>query len=113
MLLVRGGSSRFGGSYTTMTDRTKPIGYRRVVERGSGGASATWYRIIKENGTVVQRDVISSHYSAHPGVVVIGTGAPVLRPNKRKPAGPGSTPTVTPGAGGPAPPVQPAGAPPR
>ncbi len=109
--LVRGGFSRSGPSYETQHDRTKPAGYRRVVERGSGGAHVTWFRIIKENGKVVHRDVISSDYGAHPGVVVVGTGAPKARANKRgTPGAPGATPTVTPGAGSPAPPASPAGA---
>lgn len=109
--LVRGGSSRYGGSYVTRHDRSKPAGYRRVVEPGSGGAHATWYRIIKENGKVVHRDVISSHYSGHTGVVVIGTGAPRARANRRStPGASGSTPNVTPGSGSPAPPAPSAGA---
>ena len=97
--LVRGRYSRSGASYETQHDRSKPVGYRRVVERGASGAHVTWYRVIKENGKVVHRDVISSHYSAHPGVVLVGTGAPRARANKRgTPGAPGSTPGVSPGA---------------
>jgi vancomycin resistance protein YoaR len=108
--LVQAGSSRWGGSYTTQHDRSKPAGYRRIVERASSGGSVTWYRLIKENGKVIHRDVISSHYIGHPGIVVVGTGARVSRPAKSSPAGAGSTPAVTPGAGGPAPPSSATGA---
>ncbi len=102
--LVRGGSSRSGAAMQTQHDRSKPAGYRRVVEHGSSGGHVTWYRIIKENGQVVHRDVISSHYSGSPGVVVVGTGAPKARPARRsapgaagdEPAAGGAPPTVPP-----------------
>src|SRR5205823_523443 len=106
--LVRGGYSRFGGSYETRHDRTKPAGYRRVVEHGGGGAHVTWYRIIKEDGKVVHRDVISSHYTPHPGVVVVGTGPTKARAPKR--GAPGSTPGTAPGGANPASSAPPVGA---
>ncbi len=111
--LVRGALSRTGASYETQADRTRPAGYRRVVERGASGARVTWYRIIKVNGAVVHRDVISSHYSPHPGLVLVGTAAPKSRPARRAPPRPGSTPAVFPGEGGPAPPGSANGAPQR
>ena len=109
--LVQGGSSRWGGSYETQHDRSKPVGYRRIVERASSGGSVTWYRLIKEDGKVIHRDVISSHYVGHPGIVVVGTGPRKARPAKTAPAGGGSAPAVTPGAGGPAPPSTTSGTP--
>ena len=109
--LVRGAFSRTGPSYVTETDRSKPVGYRHVVEGGSGGCHVTWYRIIKVDGKVVHRDVISSRYSPHPGVVLVGAGAPRPRPIKRAPGAAPLAPTVSPGSGGPAPPAQPGVAP--
>jgi len=106
--LVRGGFSWAGGGYQTQHDRTKPAGYRHVVEPASSGGHATWYRIIKQDGKVVRRDVISSHYSGHTGIVVVGAGPAKPRPVKRPLGAPVTVPGVSPGAGGPAPP--PAGA---
>ena len=105
--LVRGGFSRTGASYETRTDRTKRPGYKHILEPGASGAQVTWYRIIRENGSVVRRDVISSHYSPHPGIVVIG--AAPAKPHQPRHAmdAPGIAPNVSPGAGGPAPPVRP------
>jgi vancomycin resistance protein YoaR len=102
--LVRGAYSRTGPSYETQTDNNKPAGYRHTVEVGSGGCRVTWYRVIKENGKVVHRDVISSHYSPHPGVVVVGAGAAKPRAVRRTPTNATSAPAVSPGSGSPAPP---------
>ena len=105
--MVRGSYSRTGASYETQADPRKPVGYRRVVEPGTGGCRVTWYRIIKENGQVVHRDVISSYYSPHPGVVVVGKGAPKPRPARGVSGGsPASS-----GADGSAPPSKTDGAP--
>jgi len=104
--LVRGSYSRYGAGFTIQHDRSKPAGYRRVVERAGSGGHVTWYRIIKEDGKVVHRDVISSNYSSHPGVMVVGTGAP--RTKKRPAASGAAAPARTDGA---APPADPAGAP--
>ena len=70
--LVRGAYARTEATYETQPDRTKPVGYRHVAETGAAGCRVVWYRIVKSDGKIVQRDVIRSNYSPHNGVVVVG-----------------------------------------
>jgi vancomycin resistance protein YoaR len=91
--LYRGAYSRTGPSYDTEIDRSKPVGYRRVVEPGAGGCYVTWTRIVKVGARVVHHDVISSRYSPHPGVMVIGA-RPRPRPARRAPAASAAAPVA-------------------
>lgn len=109
--LVQGSYSRWSPGASTRIDRSLPAGTRRVEEGGSSAARVTWYRLIREGGKVVSRDVISSHYPGRPGVVVIGAGPRRVKPVKRTPAGTTPAPTVAPGTGSPAPPAAASGAP--
>lgn len=85
--LVRGTFARTPATFVTHSDPGKPAGYRHVEQPASGGCRVVWYRIVKNDGKVVQRDVIRSVYSPHPGVVVVGTGAASApKVSKSKPA---------------------------
>jgi vancomycin resistance protein YoaR len=87
--------------YTTITrtDSSLPAGRRIVEARGHSGLRVTVTRVIKENGEVVRREVVSrDHYRAVPAIVVVGTGArpsPTTSPppaDTTAPAAPAGTP---------------------
>ena len=55
-------------------DATLPTGETRVVQSGSSGCRSVCYRILKQNGEVVSKDLLSSDtYSPHNKVVAVGT----------------------------------------
>ena len=70
-------------------DSTLWAGARRVKTRGHNGIRVTVYRVEKENGEVVRRDVIShDHYRPIPTVILVGTHHSAVRhkaPAARRP----------------------------
>lgn len=81
------------------TDPTLKAGVRRTLEPGHPEVRVVWYRVIQENGQVVSREPIRTHYSAIPAQVVIGTKRVIRRPRRAAlpvPAARPPAPTVTP-----------------
>lgn len=64
-------------------DGTLNVGQTKVLESGSNGCKAVCYRILKQNGTVISKTLLSNDtYNPHNRIVAIGTkaGAPVEQP---------------------------------
>ena len=101
VVIQKGGESVSGAPVETHSDPHMPAGRRRVEEKGSPGISVTWYRFIKDDGKVTKKETFSSHYTAFPAKVVVGTGAPKAAPAKPGAAG---APGAAPGPVGAAPP---------
>jgi vancomycin resistance protein YoaR len=81
--IVRSGISRVGTSVRTVSDPRLARG-RRVVERkAQGGQRVTVTRVVKKDGQVLKREVVSrDYYRAFPGVVRVGTRSlPQVRPS--------------------------------
>jgi vancomycin resistance protein YoaR len=81
--IVRSGISRVGTSVRTVSDPRLARG-RRVVERKAhGGQRVTVTRVVKKDGQVVKREVVSrDYYRAFPGIVRVGTRSlPSSRPS--------------------------------
>lgn len=60
-------------------DPLLPVGRRIVEQEGRPTVRTTWYQIVRENGRIVSKDIISSHYQAQPRILRIGVkprGAP-------------------------------------
>lgn len=66
----------------TVKDPNLALGKQVVKEKGYTGYRTTTVRLLKENGTVVKRDVIArSYYKPVNKVVAVGTGKPIqMRP---------------------------------
>jgi vancomycin resistance protein YoaR len=73
----------------TIRDPSLPAGRRVVKSKGHRGHRVTVYRVVRENGKVVRRELISrDHYRPFPTVVLVGTKSrphPVVR---HKPSAP-------------------------
>lgn len=50
-------------------------GHRSVEQDGRPDIRTVWYRIIKDNGQVISRDTITSHYGGEPTIVDVGPPA--------------------------------------
>jgi len=99
--LERTGVSSWAAPLQTVRDASLPSGTKRTVDKGHAGHRVTVWRVVKEGGRVVRREVVSrDHYRAFPRVMAVGTRAPRL---------PDSVPAAAPAAP-PAPGSQPAGA---
>lgn len=62
--------------YKTITqeDSTLPIGTTNVIQEGSNGCKAVCYKILKQNGEIISKTLISSDtYNPHNKIVAIGT----------------------------------------
>lgn len=80
-------------------DSTLPLGRRVVKDRGHRGHRVTVYRVVRENGKVVQRELIArDHYKPFPSVVLVGIRPGPERSKKPNPSAPatGSPETTTP-----------------
>jgi hypothetical protein len=64
----------------------------------------TWYRVVRENGQVVSREPIHTHYTAIAETVLVGTKP--RRPKAPRPLAPTTIP-ATPATSATAPPVAP------
>lgn len=70
------------------------VGQTKVIENGSSGCQAVCYRILKQNGNVVSKTLLSNDiYSPHNKIVAVGT-----KPVPAAPAPTPPTPSVTPEA---------------
>src|SRR5436853_453719 len=82
----------------TVSDPTLPAGRRVVKEKGHTGHRVTVYRVVRENGKVVQRELISrDHYRPFPAVVLVGARPrphPVVRHKVTAPRAAPSRPDV-------------------
>ena len=86
----------------TIRDATLPAGRRKVKDRGHSGHRVDVYRVVRENGQVTKKELIShDHYRPFPPTILVGTKA--VRP-KAKPAAKPKTASPAPA---PAPPVAP------
>lgn len=55
-------------------DSTLPIGTTNVIQEGSNGCKAVCYKILKQNGEIISKTLISSDtYNPHNKIVAIGT----------------------------------------
>ena len=71
------------------------MGQTKVIESGSNGCKSVCYRILKQNGQVVSKKLLSNDtYNPHNRVVAVGTKvqAPVEKPVQK----PSETPTEKP-----------------
>ena len=60
----------------TQNDSSLPAGTTKVIQSGSNGCRSVCYRILKQNGEVISKTLLSSDtYSPHNKVVAIGTKA--------------------------------------
>lgn len=76
-------------------DATLNVGQTKVIESGSNGCKAVCYRILKQNGNVISKKLLSSDtYNPHNRIVAVGTKtvAPVEKPVQK----PTQTPTEKP-----------------
>jgi vancomycin resistance protein YoaR len=89
----------------TRRDPSLPAGRRVVKDRGHRGHRVTVYRVVRENGQVVRKEVVSrDHYRPFPAIVLVGTRpvaakpkaapttAPTTPPLTQPPSAPGETP---------------------
>lgn len=61
----------------TVTDSGMPAGRRSTVDSGHAGHRVKVWRIVKLDGKIAKRELISSdHYDAFPRVIAVGSGAP-------------------------------------
>jgi vancomycin resistance protein YoaR len=88
----------------TETDPTLPAGRRTIKEPGHPDINVTWYRVVRENGQVVSREPIHTHYTAIAETVLVGTKP--RRPKAPRPLAPTTIP-ATPATSATAPPVAP------
>lgn len=68
-------------SYKTITqnDNTLPVGQTKVLESGSNGCRTVTYRILKLNGEVVSKTLLSNDtYNPHHKVIAVGTKQTVV-----------------------------------
>lgn len=85
-----GGHRSWANGVQYVNDSSLPPGKQKVVERGSSGHAVTTYRIVKVNGQVVKREVLTrSNYSGGKRIIAINRSAP-------KPAAPKSDASMTP-----------------
>ncbi len=76
-------------------DSSLNAGQTKVIESGSNGCNSVCYRILKQNGQVVSKKLLSSDtYNPHNKIVAVGTKsvAPAEKPVEK----PAETPTVKP-----------------
>lgn len=79
-------------------DSSLNVGQTKVIESGSNGCNSVCYRILKQNGQVISKKLLSSDtYNPHNKIVAVGTKAvaPVEKPAE-KPIEKPETPTEKP-----------------
>lgn len=96
--------------YKTITteDSNLPAGTTKVIESGSNGCNSVCYRVLKQNGNIISKTLLSRDtYSPHNRIVNVGPNAsttpsttptptPVVTPTPTEEITPTPTPTVTP-----------------
>ncbi len=96
-------------SVETLSDPSLPAGRRVVKVKGHLGHRVTVYRVVRDNGTLVRKELIShDHYRPFPTVVLVGTRPVALR-HRTHPTTPAAKPSAP--ATKPSTPAQPATAP--
>ncbi|HEU4752356.1 MAG TPA: VanW family protein, partial [Armatimonadota bacterium] len=86
--IVRSGISRLEPSVRTVSDPRLPRGRRVVEKKAQGGQRVTVTRVVKKDGQVLRREVVSrDYYRPFAGIVRVGTGS------APRPAGSGSSPS--------------------
>lgn len=68
-------------SYKTITqqDNTLPVGQTKVLESGSSGCRTVTYKILKLNGEIISKTLLSKDtYNPHHKIVAVGTKQPVV-----------------------------------
>lgn len=68
-------------SYKTITqqDNTLPVGQTKVLESGSSGCTTVTYKILKLNGEIISKTLLSKDtYNPHHKIVAVGTKQPVV-----------------------------------
>jgi len=99
--LVRSGISGIPAGMNTKSDARLPRGRRIVEKRAKSGRRVTLTRIVKKDGEVVRREVVSrDYYRPFSGVIRIGT-AQIRKPSAASkpapsPAGPALSPDPAP-----------------
>lgn len=76
------------------------VGRSRVKDGGHSGHRVTVYRVIKENGKVVKRELVSrDYYRPFPSVILVGTKRRPVKivPKPTNPTAPGVAPALQPG----------------
>lgn len=77
----------------TISDKSLPAGKRVVEDKGHPGHRVAVYRIVKQDGAVVKKELIARDtYRVFPRVVRVGT-KPVVKPITAPPAANGTTPS--------------------
>lgn len=80
----------------TVSDPSLPAGRRVVEDKGHAGCRVTVYRVVRQDGNVVRREVVSrDHYRPFPAIVRVGTRPVAPRVRKAAPVTP-QTPTTNP-----------------
>ncbi len=88
----------------TLHDPSLPAGRRVIKDKGHRGHRVTVYRVVRENGQVIRKELISrDHYRTFPTIVLVGSRPVASHVRVRRAAAPSAQPT--------APPVQPPSAP--
>ena len=95
----------------TRRDPSLPMGRRIIKDRGHTGHKVNVYRVVKENGQVVKRELIAhDHYRPFPTIVLVGT-RPVFKPKPKVKPNPTTTTPTLPGVPPNSPAVPPAKSP--
>jgi vancomycin resistance protein YoaR len=93
--------SSWGAPLRTVTDRSLRTGRRTVVDKGHSGHRVKVWRVVKMNGQVARRELISSdYYGAIPRVIAVGAApVPAAKQPSEQPAVKGTTPVAPPASG--------------
>jgi len=81
--IERSNISSWGPRTTTVADRDLPAGKRVVRDNGRSGHRVTVWRIYRQDGKIIRRELVSRDtYRAFPRVVAVGVGTrPYVMPN--------------------------------
>ncbi len=91
--IERTGIGSWPAPVKTVSDPSLPIGKTVTLDRGHSGHRVTVWRVIKQDGRVVQRELLSRDvYRAFPKVVARGTALPAAPSGSPPVAGPTTSP---------------------
>ncbi|NLH98883.1 MAG: hypothetical protein GX446_05255 [Chthonomonadales bacterium] len=96
--IERSGISSWAAPVKTIQDPTLPAGKTIVRDKGHAGHRVSVWRVVRENGRLVRRELISRDvYAAFPRIVVQGTGPAAPAPPAQRPSpAPGTSAVVRP-----------------
>lgn len=98
--LQRTNMSTWEAGVEHVTDSSLPTGRVSTVDRGHDGHRVRVWRIVRQNGVVVRRELVSSDmYRAFPRVVAVGTGPARKRRLPATAVGPTAPPPSAPAPG--------------